>query len=338
MNDLLEVVLGFLGPWGENRYLQALLIVLVSAAIAKLTDWLLIRGLTRWTRRTRTDADDRLVQLLHRPIFSSVFLAGLALATLRLQLPAPFAWFCFAVLKTLAVLVWLVFSLRATALTLEVLDRRRVGIVDSRTRPLFENLLKVALAGGAVYFVLLTWNLDVSAWLASAGIVGIALGFAARDSLANLFAGVFILADAPYKVDDFIILDSGERGRVLRVGIRSTRLLTRDDVEVTIPNAVMGNAKIVNESGGPWEKQRIRIKVSVAYGSDVDQVRSVLVAVAGENDQVCKEPEPRVRFRAFGDSGLNFELLCWIDEPVAAAGKRVAGVGAGAVSGVCPPC
>jgi small-conductance mechanosensitive channel len=63
-------------------------------------------------------------------------------------------------------------------------------------------------------------------------------------------------------------------------------------------------------------KQRIRIRTSAAYGSDVDPVRQILLDAAGETDQVCREPEPRVRFREFGDSGLVFELLCWIENPV----------------------
>ena len=87
----------------------------------------------------------------------------------------------------------------------------------------------------------------------------------------------FILADAPYKIGDFVVLDSGERGEVTHIGIRSTRLLTRDDIQVTIPNSVMGNTKIINESGGPTEKFRIRVIVGVAYGSDIDQVREVLM-------------------------------------------------------------
>jgi small-conductance mechanosensitive channel len=146
-------------------------------------------------------------------------------------------------------------------------------------------------------------------------IIGIAVGFAARDTLANLISGVSIVADAPYKIGDYIVLDSGERGIVTSLGIRSTRLLTRDDVEVSIPNAVIGNAKITNESGGPWVKQRIRIPVGVAYGSDTAEVVNVLESVAGDNPDVVQRPEPRVRMRAFGPSSLDFELLCWINHP-----------------------
>ncbi|MDH5712127.1 MAG: mechanosensitive ion channel, partial [Gammaproteobacteria bacterium] len=139
---------------------------------------------------------------------------------------------------------------------------------------------------------------------------------ASKDTLANLFSGVFILADAPYKIGDFIVLDSGERGEVTHIGIRSTRILTRDDVEVTIPNSIMGNTKIINESGGPHKKYRIRVKVGVAYGSDIDKVKAILMDVATNETSVCKDPEPRVRFRQFGASSLDFELLCWIEDPV----------------------
>ncbi|MEM6993287.1 MAG: mechanosensitive ion channel domain-containing protein, partial [Myxococcota bacterium] len=153
------------------------------------------------------------------------------------------------------------------------------------------------------------------AWLASAGIIGIAVGFAAKDTLANLFAGVFIIADAPYKVGDWIVIDGTLRGRVVRIGIRSTRMLTRDDVEITIPNAIIGNSKVVNEDGGPIAPHRVRIYVSVAYGSDVDRVSEVLLTCPAGVANVCSEPAPDTRFRAFGDSGLNFELLVWCDDP-----------------------
>jgi MscS family membrane protein len=86
----------------------------------------------------------------------------------------------------------------------------------------------------------------MTAWLASAGIIGIAVGFAAKDTLANLFSGVFILADSPYKLGDYVVLEDNSRGKVTQIGLRSTRMLTRDDVEVTVPNSIMGNTKIIN--------------------------------------------------------------------------------------------
>jgi small-conductance mechanosensitive channel len=255
---------------------------------------------------------------LHWPTFLTIFFVGLVWATGVLGLPAPLTRVTTGLIWTLLILVWLKAGIGTCRYVLDSLShyRDRFTFIESRTIPLLDMTAKLVLAGGAVYAVLLVWNIDPTAWLASAGIIGIAVGFAAKDTLANLFSGFFILADAPYKIGDFIILDTGERGRVTQVGLRSTRLLTRDDIEITVPNAVIGNAKIVNESGGPYEKERIRCSVGVAYGSDVDQVCEVLERLAVNHDHICADPEPRVRLRQFGDSGINFELLAWIDEPV----------------------
>ncbi len=85
-------------------------------------------------------------------------------------------------------------------------------MLQSGMRSLLHNVLKIVLVALTVYFLFIAWQIDVTAWLASAGIVGLALSFAAKDTLSNLFAGVSIIMDAPYKTGDFIILETGERG------------------------------------------------------------------------------------------------------------------------------
>ena len=100
------------------------------------------------------------------------------------------------------------------------------------------------------------------------------------------------------------------------IGLRSTRILTRDDIEITVPNGVIGNGKIINEAGGPSHGHRIRVAVGVAYGSDVDEVIETLEGVATGHPEILGTPEPRVRFRAFGESSLDFELMGWIAQPV----------------------
>jgi len=302
---------------GLNPAAQALILVVFFLITARLASFVLTRFISHLTRKTSTELDDRILAILHRPVFVTVFFIGLGLAA-ALALPSGIALFTARVLKTIVVLVWAGFGFRFSSLMLAALSRNkdRLPVVEERTIPLFDNLGKIFLVGGASYAILQIWEINAGAWLASAGIIGIAVGFAAKDTLANLFSGVFIIADTPYSLGDFIILDSGERGQVTHVGIRSTRLLTRDDVEVIIPNNVIANAKIVNETGGPWEKSRVRVKVGDAYGSDVDQVCRVLAETAASMENVCRDPAPRVRFRAFGNSSLDFELLCWIDQPV----------------------
>jgi small-conductance mechanosensitive channel len=192
---------------------------------------------------------------------------------------------------------------------------RRSEWIDERTLPLFDNLARLILLGAAAYFLLLAWHLNISGWLASAGIAGLALGLAAQDTLSNVFGGLSIIADAPYKVGDWVNLDGGERGRVTQIGLRSTRMMTRDDVEITVPNAAIASGKIINESGGPSRKSRVSVLVGVAYGSDVDQVREVLLRAARGVELVADDPEPRIRFTEMADSALVFRVLCWIEFP-----------------------
>jgi small-conductance mechanosensitive channel len=302
----------------EYRVLQALIIFLVAWFLAWILDGIIIGFLRRLTRKTRFNFDDHLLQLLHHPLYTSIILIGLASATLVLALGDTLEPIIFSVLKMLALLIWVRFIMRLSRYVLHgVAKNQQTAIwLHPQTLPLFENIASIVIVVFAIYYLFSLWNIDMTAWLASAGIVGIAVGFAAKDTLANLFSGVFILADAPYKIGDFIVLDGVERGEVTKIGLRSTRLLTRDDVEVTVPNSVMGNSKIINESGGPHEKFRIGVKVGVAYGSDIDTVRKILMAVAQGESQVCQTPEPRVRMREFGASSLDFELLCWISQPV----------------------
>lgn len=98
------------------------------------------------------------------------------------------------------------------------------------------------------------------------------------------------------------------------IGLRSTRILTRDDVQISIPNSVITNEEIINESA-PRPRFRVRIKIGVAYDSDVDQVEKILLSVTKENNLAAMMPEQRIRFRKFGDSALEFELLCWAYRP-----------------------
>jgi small-conductance mechanosensitive channel len=315
----MEQFLSYIRDAWAIDWVQALVVIVLSIVLAKLSDIVLCRILKLIAARTKSDVDDRVISILHRPIFISVLLVGLYYAgVVVLAIDGPLRFFVVAFLKTLGILIWIGAGFRVARVLLERVGEaaERVSWLDSRTLPLLDNLAKLVLIGLAIYMLLNAWQLDVKPWLASAGIAGLALGFAAKDTLANIFSGLFIVADAPYKLGDWVVLDSGERGKVTNIGLRSTRLLTRDDVEVTVPNAVIANAKIVNQSGGPNVSYRVTVLVGVAYGSDVDQVRRVLLEAAAAIDIVAAEPEARVRFTEFGDSALIFRLLCWIADPV----------------------
>jgi small-conductance mechanosensitive channel len=313
-----EKLIELLTQIAPNHYVQALLIIIVSICFAKLIDILICRFLRKWIEKTKIELDDKIIDIVHKPIFFTIMILGLGLAVERLEFKEAVNFITISCLKTVVIFLWAIAITKILNAFCNLFskDKSRFKFIQQSTLSLIDNLLVIVMTGLSIYIIFLVWNIDLTAWVASAGILGLAISFAAKDTLANLFSGVFILADAPYKLGDFIVLDSGERGEVTDIGIRSTRLLTRSDVEITVPNSIMGNARILNEAGGRHEKFRISVKVGVAYGSDIDKVHDILLDVAVQNKDVCKTPAPRVRFRAFGDSSLDHELLCWVKRPV----------------------
>ena len=298
-------------PW-----VQALIIVLVSIAAATLARYLFGGILSRLTASTSTTLDDRVLKIMRKPVFLTVLLAGLWAAAAVLNPPEPFPLYIAVFVKSVVILLWSIVIVGVVMLVLAVMTgSEKSRIVQVRSRPIFELVAKVVVVGGAGYMLLLTWGIDATGWIASAGVVGVAVGLAAKDTVANLISGVFIMADAPYKLGDYVVLGTGERGKVTDIGIRSTRILTRDDLEIIVPNAVIATAKIINETGGPYEMRRVRCTVDVAYGSDVDQVREVLGEAARNCGQLVADPTPRIRFREFTASGLRFQLMGWVNEP-----------------------
>jgi small-conductance mechanosensitive channel len=297
----------------QNPVLGSLLIALVFYVLGVCFRSLLTNVIGRVIGLDRSPVDNTALQYLRKPVFVTVFFFGLSLAVSVVNMPLGNV--AVNLLFSLITISWMTAAFRISTLLLDALSgENRFKLVDSKTVPLFDLTSKLVIIMIGSYILLMIWGINPVGWLASAGIVGIAVGFAAKDTLANLFSGFFIVADAPYKIGDYINLDSGERGKVCAIGLRSTRLLTRDDVEITIPNGVIANAKIINESGGPLNV-RIRIVIGVAYGSDVDQVGELLMQAGMEHPEVCTSPEPRVRLRGFGASSLDFNLMCWIRHP-----------------------
>jgi small-conductance mechanosensitive channel len=292
---------------------QVLLVVLtVSVLVAALIRVLGAVVIRRLTPEIGGQVDDVILRTLHPALYVSAVLLGPYLARDTLALEQRLDVGLEATVLSLLTLTWgyTLFRLgrRVSAELAEEVDRGH-SIV-----PIVQNVWSALIVGVGTYFVLAVWRIDVTPILASAGVVGIVIGFAARDTIANFFGSIALYSDGTYRVGDYIVLESGERGRVEDISIRSTVIRTRDDVRVTIPNSKLNSAVLINESE-PEARYRLRTRVGVAYGSDMDQVEAVLLAAAGAVELVLETPSPRVRLREFGDSALAVELLCWVRAP-----------------------
>lgn len=326
MEPLLTTVFNWLGqagiPYLNAPWAKFGLTIVVAYIFALVTGHLIQLVYHVVAHRTKTQIDEKILDIVKRPIFWIFFLIGLRLSLYHLVSIGYSGTLLSSIIKSILVVILTITSYRvARELLLHMSrSRKKNRLVKRETLPLFQNLALLLAFVAATYMIFSAWNIDLTAWFASAGILGVAIGFAAKDTLANLISGVFILADAPYRVGDTLILDTGERGEVTHIGLRSTRIYTTDHAEVSIPNSTMGNSRVVNQSGGANRKARVRAPIGVAYGSDINQVKAVLEKIAVDHEEVCDEPEPRVRFRQFGASSLDFELLFWIDNALLKGG------------------
>lgn len=314
VSKLLRQGLDYLGP---APYLRALGVVVLFLLLAVVVDLVVRSVLRQAVRSWSTAARRELIQSAQRPVFMTVLLSGLMVATTIIEPGARVERVTIGLLQTLLILLWVGFGINGIRVMLAALGQNQPApaFAQPATAPLLRNTVVVVLFLAGTYAVLVAWDVNVTGLVASAGILGLALSFAAQDTLGNLVAGIAILTDKPYRIGDYIVLDTGERGAVTHIGLRSTRLLTRDDVEVSIPNGIMGRAKIINESGGPSGTYRLRIPVEVVYGADIEKAMELMLAEASSHVLVCNQPEPRMRLRQLAESGLQFEMLCWIEDP-----------------------
>lgn len=141
-------------------------------------------------------------------------------------------------------------------------------------------------------------------------LVGLGLGL--QTIFSDLVSGLFLLFEGTIKIGDILEVDNVV-GKVSEINLRSSQIMTRDDVMIIIPNSKFVTEKVVNWSMN-GEKVRFTVNVGIAYGSDVEQVFECLEAAMRDEKRIMKTPKPFVRFTNFGDSSLDFEMIFWSKE------------------------
>lgn len=252
---------------------------------------------------------------LHFPVYVTVALAGIYAAIVVSKFEEATSYYMEGIVLTLVALIWTRSLILMGNSVLEFVKDAEDSKFDYEFAPVFENMWTAIVILTSAFWILTVWEIDVTPFLASAGIIGIAAGFAAKDTISNFFGGLALYFDNTYKLGDYVVLGTGEEGVVVDIGIRSTNLKTRDDMIVTVPNAVLNSATIINQSA-PKKQGRISVSVGVSYDADIELVEQVLLDVADEVPGILEHPKPRVRFREFGDNGLQYDLMCWIPNPM----------------------
>ena len=184
--------------------------------------------------------------------------------------------------------------------------------LDGSIEQLLRNVVSVVIMAFGVAAVLAQFGIQILSVIAGLGIVGIAVGFAAQETLSNFIAGVTLLIERPFRIGDWVEIN-GQTGKVREITLRTTRLRSRDNVVMAIPNASVASSDIVNYSaGGPL---RVRIPVGIAYKESAKRAREVMLPVVRANEMVMTRLGlgPTVLMSELGDSSVNLDIFYWIE-------------------------
>jgi small-conductance mechanosensitive channel len=184
-------------------------------------------------------------------------------------------------------------------------------LISRNMIPMVEKLAMLFLMGTALIIILKHFNYDIFSVVTALGIGSLAIGLAAKDTLAHMISGFTLMLDQPFRIGDRIQLAGGQVGDVLDIGLRSTKIKTLDNQQLIIPNSDLCNTILTNQAF-PDQRAKGRINIGVAYGSDVERVKQLLVATALEIEAVLPDPLPEAYFVSFGDSALNMSLFFWV--------------------------
>ncbi|MFJ5259975.1 mechanosensitive ion channel family protein [Streptomyces sp. NPDC088387] len=290
-------------------------IALVAGILAAFLLRLLLRWLGRQADRTRWDGDDVIVSALRTLVPWAAVFGGASACTALLPLTKTVQHHTNQTLTVLLIFVVTVAAARLIAGMMRSVTQSRSGIASSAT--IFVNITRVLVLAIGFLVVLQTLGISIAPMLTALGVGGLAVALALQDTLANLFAGIHILASKTVQPGDYIKLSSGEEGYVEDINWRQTTVRNLSNNLVVIPNGELAKTNMTNYMR-PEQELTILLQVGVAYDSDLDQVErvtnEVIAEVMKDVEGALPDHEPIVRFHTFGDSRIGFTVILGVGE------------------------
>ena len=299
------------------RLLQTGGVVVLAGAFYWVAHRALLRLETWLTEKTELRYDELVARLARRCLLLSIaFWAVWRMVTLW-ELPGT---------SRLVVALWIVaITVPVAAFVGDVLRTLEERVVphtdttlDDTALPLINKMVRFLVVAAGVLMALEHLGIDVTPLLAGAGVAGLAVSLAAKDTLSNVIAGILLILDRPFHVGDRIEMwnapdETGSWGDVVEIGLRATKIRNPDNVIVVVPNNEIMRRDIVNyTASGP--DIRLRIPLGISYDADVELAKRLVLDVATDTPGVKTDPAPKVIVRSFGESSVNLELRAWISD------------------------
>lgn len=300
-----------------NQLFIAIIIIIISWAIGKIIKFILMLINKYLLTKTKTTLDDRLINVLRKHITLLMVLIGFYFAIAEMR-EALVEIAHHKILNYLEVVLYIIAVLAIARIVSRLIEatfqwymdevsKKTQSNISATIAPLTNKIISIAIFLIAVIVILDHFGINIGSLIVSLGVGSLAIALAAQDTLANMIAGFVIMLDRPYRINDRIQLPTGEIGDVVEIGLRSTRILNFDNNFIIAPNADLIKSKIINYSY-PHETIRAFVDVNVAYGTEIDKVRNLLLNIAEKNPDVLKDPAPEVFVIDLSTYGVTLRL------------------------------
>jgi MscS family membrane protein len=299
-----------------QEFILAVAFILIAWLLSRLSKLVLRQAGTRLIGRTRTSLDDVFLDSATMPVQALILIGGIDAALVELEVLSRWSDDLdrlFFVLYSLFVYFFLYRLIGGLIIWYgrEVAGKTETDL-DDRFLELFRRIALLALSIVVAITVMGRFGIEVSALVTTLGIGSLAVALAAQETLGDMISGFTIMIDQPFRVGDRVeIQDISTWGDVVDIGLRSTRILTRDNRMVSVPNSVIGKGLVVNYSD-PNTMYRVETHVGVAYGTDLEYARGVMIDAIRTQDWVMEEKPVEALMLEFSDSALLFRIRCWI--------------------------
>ncbi len=297
-----------------REWILAALIMMISLTAAGAVNFILGRYVRKMTARTKSVLDDMALKAVQRPISLGIFLAGMYLAVRGLQAFLPYAAELNMGFSVIFILYGAFLAVRVINALLEWYGREIASKtktkLDEQFLPIFRKIAYFIVFALAFVWILGQLGIEITALIAALGIGGLAIALALQGTLSNFFAGAYVVLDRPIRIGDYIEID-GDKGTVVDIGWRSTRIRTYANNLLILPNSRIAESKIINYSTPSTEIGFI-LECGVSYGSDLEKVERSALGVARDvlkRNGGVEGFEPVFRYREFGDSGIGFKIV-----------------------------
>ena len=304
------------GQYIANDYIRAFILFLGFLLILRITASVLERVILRAVKKTKTDLDDIIVKKSSIPITVILFFISLKISLNEISLSQRFEMIMIELISSIIIimigyLIYVIIDVAVFRAWNIFAKKANIGIGES-LGSLIHGVLKGILIILILVYLLDIWGVDIGPLLAGLGIAGLAIALALQPALGNIFSGLSMIFDKSIGIGDVVYLDLETRGKIDKIGLRSTRIRTFDNELIIVPNSTLASSKIQNVAL-PEPKTRVVVPFGVAYGSDIEKVKKVVMKEVLTLKNISKEPEPIIRFLEMADSSLNFKAYFHVE-------------------------